>query len=85
MRRRSPRWRPGARAFTHLYNAMSPIGAREPGMLGAALSHADSFVGVIADGHHVHEANLRLAFAAKRRDRVHAHQRRDAARRRRAR
>lgn len=59
----------GARAFTHLYNAMSPIGAREPGMLGAALSHADSFVGVIADGHHVHDANLRLAFAAKRRDR----------------
>jgi N-acetylglucosamine-6-phosphate deacetylase len=38
-------------------------------MVGAALSHAESFVGLIADGHHVHEANLRMAFAAKRRDR----------------
>jgi N-acetylglucosamine-6-phosphate deacetylase len=59
----------GARAFTHLFNAMSaPIG-REPGMVGAALDLADAFVGIIADGHHVHGANLRIAFAAKRRDR----------------
>jgi N-acetylglucosamine-6-phosphate deacetylase len=42
---------------------------REPGMVGAALSDAESFVGVIADGHHVHPAVLRIAFAAKRRDR----------------
>jgi N-acetylglucosamine-6-phosphate deacetylase len=59
----------GARAFTHLFNAMSaPIG-REPGMVGAALDLADTFIGIIADGHHVHRANLRIAFAAKRRDR----------------
>ena len=61
--------RAGARAFTHLFNAMSPSIGREPGMVGAALDLADAFVGLIADGHHVHEANLRIALAAKRRDR----------------
>ena len=59
----------GARAFTHLFNAMSAPAGREPGMVGAALDLADAFVGIIADGHHVHEANLRIALAAKRRDR----------------
>jgi len=59
----------GARAFTHLYNAMSAPAGRAPGMVGAALDLADAFVGIIADGHHVHEANLRIAFAAKRHDR----------------
>ena len=55
----------GARAFTHLYNAMSQMNGREPGMVGAALSDAESYVGIIADGHHVHDAALRVAFAAK--------------------
>jgi N-acetylglucosamine-6-phosphate deacetylase len=59
----------GARAFTHLFNAMSASVGREPGMVGAALDLADAFVGIIADGHHVHDANLRIALAAKRRDR----------------
>lgn len=59
----------GARAFTHLFNAMSASVAREPGMVAAALDLADAFVGIVADGHHVHDANLRIAFAAKRRDR----------------
>ena len=59
----------GARAFTHLFNAMSASAGREPGMVGAALDCADAFVGIIADGHHVHAANLRIAFAAKRHDR----------------
>lgn len=59
----------GARAFTHLFNAMSAPTGREPGMVGAALDLDDAFVGLIADGHHVHEANLRIALAAKRRDR----------------
>jgi len=59
----------GARAFTHLFNAMSAPVGREPGMVGAALDLADAFVGIIADGHHVHEANLRIALAAKRHDR----------------
>jgi len=38
-------------------------------MVGAALDLTDTFVGIIADGHHVHAANLRIAFAAKRHDR----------------
>ncbi|MBR0843439.1 N-acetylglucosamine-6-phosphate deacetylase [Bradyrhizobium liaoningense] len=59
----------GARAFTHLFNAMSAPAGREPGMVGAALDLNEVFVGIIADGHHVHEANLRIAFAAKRHDR----------------
>jgi len=60
----------GARAFTHLYNAMSAPTGRKPGMVGAALDLDDAFVGIIADGHHVHDANLRIAFAAKRHDRI---------------
>jgi N-acetylglucosamine-6-phosphate deacetylase len=59
----------GARAFTHLHNAMSPLMGREPGMVGAALTDSESFVGIIADGVHVHPATLQLSFAAKRRDR----------------
>jgi N-acetylglucosamine-6-phosphate deacetylase len=55
----------GARAFTHLYNAMSQMNGREPGMVGAALADRESFVGIIADGHHVHDAAMRVAFAAK--------------------
>jgi N-acetylglucosamine-6-phosphate deacetylase len=59
----------GATAFTHLYNAMTQLTGREPGMVGAALSDPSSFIGVIADGHHVDDASLRIAFAAKSLDR----------------
>ena len=59
----------GARAFTHLFNAMSPLVGRAPGMVGAALASPESFVGIIADGHHSHPASLRIALAAKRHDR----------------
>ena len=48
----------GARAFTHLFNAMSQMSGREPGMVGAALDAEDSFVSIIADGHHIHPASL---------------------------
>ncbi len=54
----------GARGFTHLFNAMPPLAGRDPGTLGAALD-SDGFAGIIADGHHVHPANLRLAVRAK--------------------
>lgn len=52
----------GARNFTHLYNAMSQMTGREPGMAGSAiLSGAD--MGMICDGVHVSDAMLRLALA----------------------
>ncbi len=54
----------GASAFTHLYNAMSQMTGREPGMVGAAMA-CNAFVGLIADGHHVHAAALRAAIQAK--------------------
>ncbi|NYE29103.1 N-acetylglucosamine-6-phosphate deacetylase [Rhodanobacter sp. K2T2] len=55
----------GIRGFTHLFNAMTPLGSREPGVVGAALDDAQSWCGLIVDGHHVHPATLRSAIAAK--------------------
>lgn len=55
----------GVRGFTHLYNAMTPLQGREPGVVGAALDDRDSWCGIIVDGHHVHPASLRVALAAK--------------------
>lgn len=55
----------GMRGFTHLFNAMSPMQSRAPGMVGAALEDRDSYFGIIADGHHVHPAVFSIAVAAK--------------------
>ena len=55
----------GASMVTHLFNAMSPLGAREPGLVGAALTHPVA-CGLIADGVHVHPSTIRAALAAKR-------------------
>lgn len=55
----------GARGFTHLYNAMSQLQHREPGMVGAALTDGASYCGIIADGHHVDPLALEVALAAK--------------------
>ena len=60
----------GARAFTHLFNAMSQLNGREPGMVGAALADPESFCGLIADGFHVHDAAMKVALAAKQRGRI---------------
>lgn len=54
----------GARAATHLFNAMSQLGHRTPGLAGAVLAGAAK-AGIIADGHHVHPAALRIALAAR--------------------
>jgi N-acetylglucosamine-6-phosphate deacetylase len=59
----------GLTGFTHIYNAMSPLTARAPGVVGAALDLHNTWVGAICDGHHVHPAALRVAFAAKGPDR----------------
>lgn len=56
----------GATCVTHLFNAMSQLGHRTPGLVGAALDCADVWCGFIPDGHHVHPAALRSALRAKR-------------------
>jgi N-acetylglucosamine-6-phosphate deacetylase len=56
----------GATGITHLFNAMSPFSHRAPGMVGAALESGDLWCGIIADGHHVDAAALRVALRAKR-------------------
>jgi len=55
----------GASGFTHLYNAMSPLTSREPGVVGAALNDPNSWCGIIVDGHHVHPCTLNIAINAK--------------------
>ena len=55
----------GLRLGTHLYNAMRPLANREPGTVGALLTHDRIRTGIIADGVHVHEAAIRLAYRAK--------------------
>ncbi len=51
----------GLTGFTHLFNAMRPLSAREPGPVAAALESPDAFYGLIVDGEHVAPAMLRLA------------------------
>ncbi|MDF0730432.1 N-acetylglucosamine-6-phosphate deacetylase [Pseudomonas entomophila] len=53
----------GATSFTHLYNAMSPLHHREPGIVGAALAHA-RFAELIPDLLHVHPGAMRVALRA---------------------
>ncbi|WP_339638201.1 N-acetylglucosamine-6-phosphate deacetylase [uncultured Sulfitobacter sp.] len=55
----------GARCVTHLFNAMSQMGNRTPGLVGAALARDGVHAGLIADGIHVHPATMRSALAAK--------------------
>lgn len=54
----------GAAHFTHLYNAMTPLHHRDPGVVGAALTAIDATAELIADGVHVHPAALRIAAQA---------------------
>ena len=55
----------GATGFTHLYNAMSPLQGREPGVVGCALLNDNTQAGLIVDGHHVDYASCQLAIKAK--------------------
>ena len=55
----------GLRGFTHLFNAMSPMTHREPGVAGAAMADDTTWCGLIADGYHVHPAVLKVAIRAK--------------------
>ena len=51
----------GLTGFTHLFNAMRPLGSRDPGPIAAALETPGAFFGMIVDGEHVAPAMLRLA------------------------
>lgn len=55
----------GVCGFTHLYNAMSQLNSRAPGVVGAALASRDSWCGIIADGHHVDPLAMQVAICAK--------------------
>ncbi|MEQ5774212.1 N-acetylglucosamine-6-phosphate deacetylase [Thalassospira sp. NFXS8] len=55
----------GLRGFTHLFNAMSPLNHREPGVAGAAIADDNTWCGLIADGFHVHPAAMQVAVRAK--------------------
>lgn len=59
----------GLTGFTHLFNAMSPLTSREPGVVGAALHDARSYCGIIVDGVHVDPIVLQIALSCKARDR----------------
>ena len=54
----------GASGFTHLFNAMSPMLGRAPGVTGAAIN-SDSYVGIICDGIHVDDEMIKLAIRAR--------------------
>jgi len=58
--------RAGARQATHLFNRMTPIGHRAPGLAGAVLESGDVIAELICDGVHVHPGMMRVALAAKR-------------------
>ncbi len=53
----------GAHHVTHLYNAMTPLGHREPGLPGAAFDDPECMVELISDGIHVHPSVVRWTFA----------------------
>jgi N-acetylglucosamine-6-phosphate deacetylase len=59
----------GLRGFTHLFNAMARLDAREPGIVGAALYDPDTWCGIIVDGVHVDPIMLKLALRCKRHER----------------
>ena len=52
----------GALHVTHLYNAMNPMGHREPGVIGAAADNENCMVELIGDGIHIHPATVRNTF-----------------------
>lgn len=55
----------GATGITHLFNAMSPLTSRAPGLTGASLERPELICGIIVDGHHVSPTTLRIALRCK--------------------
>lgn len=52
----------GLCGVTHLYNAMSQLGPREAGVVGAALLRPDLWAGIVLDGHHVSVPSVQIAW-----------------------
>ncbi|WEK42120.1 MAG: N-acetylglucosamine-6-phosphate deacetylase [Candidatus Sphingomonas colombiensis] len=59
----------GVSGVTHLFNAMSPLGHRAPGVVGATLEDDRAYAGIIVDGHHISPTALRIAVRSRPRDR----------------
>ncbi len=59
----------GLSGFTHLFNAMSPLTSREPGVVGAALENQTAWCGLIVDGRHVDPVVLKIALKCRPLDR----------------
>ncbi|MBB4838624.1 N-acetylglucosamine-6-phosphate deacetylase [Sphingomonas kyeonggiensis] len=59
----------GMTGVTHLYNAMSPLLHRAPGVVGASIEDQAIYCGLILDGFHVHDAPVRIAMRARPLDR----------------
>ena len=55
----------GLDGFTHLFNAMGQISAREPGVVGSALTFDNATASVIVDLHHVHPSLIQMAYKQK--------------------
>jgi N-acetylglucosamine-6-phosphate deacetylase len=51
----------GINTVTHLYNAMSPLQHRAPGLVGATMDHPSVMASIIPDGYHVDYAAIRIA------------------------
>ncbi len=60
----------GASAFTHTFNAMTPIHHRMPGATVCALTNDSSYAEAICDGMHLHPAIVRLIYKSKPRDKM---------------
>ena len=57
--------RNGVTGFTHLFNAMTPMQSRAPGVVGAALEDQDAWCGIIADARHVSPITLKIVLRCK--------------------
>ena len=55
----------GLDGFTHLFNAMGQISAREPGVVGSALTFDNATASIIVDLHHVHPSLIQMAYKQK--------------------
>ena len=55
----------GLDGFTHLFNAMGQISAREPGVVGSAFDFDETSASIIVDLHHVHPSLINLSFKQK--------------------